>query len=641
MDNLSKRQIEILKLLAKSKTEYSRSKDIAKSLGVSVRTVQSEMSDLQERIKKSDAIHLESVRAHGYHLDVLDASRLEKLFIQNGSDIKNQYFTNNEGRIKQIISMLLFAKHPLSHTLIADRLYISVSTLNSDLKKVKQVLEQYDLLITSENHRGLLVKGSERNMRRCILNEHIPIGGAALYGNMSADGDDVKKINGVLVAVLKKYQYSVSDIGLENLIAHIYTLIQRVRYGFNEIPDSANNLKEFHTERKAAGDILDQLGVLYGLSFSDAEVNNLAMFLKGKRDYYDDAYITSEMNDFVDTVIHRIDSEYGVDFSDDIQLKVGLALHLLPLFARVRYNSQLKNDMLSEVRKNFQLGFDMASLAADCVKTKYNLLLSEDEVSFIAIYFSTALNRMIRKSKGKRIVIISGLKKSESLLLKEIIYMEFENKIAKIDVTDMDHMRQMPDRSWDLLLSLNVNEYTESGQALMIHRYPSEEDLYNIRMYLDGFPTVHTFLDMFNENILHGSFSSKADLLKKMCDQDEEMYKAVWKRESYGGTYYGNAVAIPHPIWPVSSKSSIYVASLDTPLLWNNEGNKVSIVFLVAMKRGDPYAQSIWGYLSKLINNPDILAGLQSAKKFGDIRQFIQNHIRNIHFSDENDLFAN
>lgn len=84
--------------------------------------------------------------------------------------------------------------------------------------------------------------------------------------------------------------------------------------------------------------------------------------------------------------------------------------------------------------------------------------------------------------------------------------------------------------------------------------------------------------------------TTREEILSSMCGRVSEMdsrrtglYESVMERELLCSTDFGNLVAIPHPNKIMEEESSIYVAVLDQPVLWNRY--PVQVVMLMVMGR--------------------------------------------------------
>ena len=72
-------------------------------------------------------------------------------------------------RIQELFRLLVNQTSPLSKIQIAEKLYVSNSTLTNDLNKLSAMLEQDNLKITRNSHDGIKIVGAELNIRKCLL----------------------------------------------------------------------------------------------------------------------------------------------------------------------------------------------------------------------------------------------------------------------------------------------------------------------------------------------------------------------------------------------------------------------------------------------------------------------------------------
>ena len=109
-------------------------------------------------------------QGYGYQLKISDRKAYQEF-------LKAEIFmeaaqTNLEGiedRYNYILNKLLFEQEEVYFDDLVSELFVSRSTLSSDFKKIRQDLAKYDLQIESKAKRGVYVKGSERNIRRFIM----------------------------------------------------------------------------------------------------------------------------------------------------------------------------------------------------------------------------------------------------------------------------------------------------------------------------------------------------------------------------------------------------------------------------------------------------------------------------------------
>lgn len=641
---LTEREVQIAELLMQQREKgYLTAAAIARCLNVSLRTVQNEMRILKEELGRTGFARLENKRSKGCRLVVQDPESLQQYLADNAyASSRAASLATSQGRVQQLLGWLLFSSQPLTHFWLQERLHVSEATLTHDLKKAEAVLEKYNLAVTSPHASAVSIQGSEMDRRKCITHEHIPLEDPLLAPDYHMDEDTVKAISQKLVEVLKEHRYSINDVALQNLIAHINILLRRVQLGFNSGVGPALDEKEYETELAMAEEILAWLQQRYQISFTPAERSNLAMYFKGKRDYYDKAYITSEIDDFVSRALKEIEARFSVPLLDDLQLRISLSLHLLPLLERVRNHAQLDNSLQETVRRHFQMEYDMASVFAECVAREYGSPLIEGEISYLAIYFRIAVNNYRSKQAGKKVLLVSSLRKSESLLLKEMIYAGEGNRISRIDVTDPISFNTQTAEGYDLVLTMDETGTDRAG-VLPISKYPGDEDLKRIQMYLDGLFDADTFLSFFVKPILRMTAADKKSLLEIMCsriDTTSQLRENVLRREEFGGTCFGHGVAMPHPLYPMQEQTRIVLALLDRPLEWDGDNNRVDTVFLVSVQKDLPSMRGVWGYLGEMLKDGSFAAQLHAAAGDEEVLEMMRQKIKKMPLSRSDDFFA-
>ena len=147
MTVLSKRQKEILNLLSQSKEPLTASW-IAKELGVSDRTIRSEIKQIEQTMK--DDLLIESIRGKGFVLKQVNQEDPSQAFQPNidadESGLSSEFLDKDE-RVFYILRRLLLEKDFIKLEHLSEEMFVSLSTLQNDLKDVKEILKKYNLSI--------------------------------------------------------------------------------------------------------------------------------------------------------------------------------------------------------------------------------------------------------------------------------------------------------------------------------------------------------------------------------------------------------------------------------------------------------------------------------------------------------------
>lgn len=100
--------------------------------------------------------------------------------------------------------------------------------------------------------------------------------------------------------------------------------------------------------------------------------------------------------------LQEIKEKFNIDFSQQLDLRLSLALHLIPLFTRVEFDLQNQNQLLDQIKYSYPLAFDIAAYMGLLIQKKMHKKVEEDEITYLAIYFNqylTEINHLSGQSK--------------------------------------------------------------------------------------------------------------------------------------------------------------------------------------------------------------------------------------------------
>ena len=166
----SKRQKDILILLSKSK-EPVTSSWIAKELGVSDRTIRNEIKLMQQN-PESVGFQIKSTRGLGYTIKIIDAELFSNILNEISTEENNLAgdFADKDTRVLYILRRLLLETGFIKLESFTEEMFVSLSTLQNDLKMVKEFLDKYNLKLINRPHYGSRVVGDEYMKRLCLSN---------------------------------------------------------------------------------------------------------------------------------------------------------------------------------------------------------------------------------------------------------------------------------------------------------------------------------------------------------------------------------------------------------------------------------------------------------------------------------------
>lgn len=634
MNKLTKRQKEIILLLSKS-DEPTSSEWIAKELGISDRTVRNEIKLLQSDIVNSFGLSIESIRGKGYQLKILDNKKLNEYSLEGEERTNN--FDNQNHRVTYILTRLLLAKDFVKLESFLDEMFVSLSTIKNDLKLVRKILKKYNLRLTNRPHYGSKVEGDEYMKRLCLSNS-LPIGNQELISEQTLNFVNESvflKIKEILIKKVNKFKLDISDISLENLATHIAIACKRIKEGFL-IEDFHVLMDEYPFEKVVAKEIVQEVEKYTGLTFPDSEIEYIIVHLVGTKLLHEQELIgyseLDEVGSIVSRILERLRAELNWDFRSDMEFIQALTLHIRPAMNRLRYKMNIRNPLVNEIKTKYPAAFEGAIIAGKCIEDYLNIEVVEDEIAYIALHISVALERMqMKRRKIKRVLVVCASGIGSARLLYYRLQNKFEHQIEVIDTISYHKLSSYDLSTIDLIISTVPIREKLQIPVLVVNTFLEEKDVRSIKNYISQHQNaVETYLHP-SRIFIHQHFDNKEAVISFLCDQLYRMQLVpnnfkdlVLEREAIASTCFGNLVAIPHPIRSVTVETFWTVCTLDRPIPWS-EQQMVQFICLLNVKQGSHGdLDRMFKKLISIIENKTIVQKLIESKIPNDIIELIK-----------------
>lgn len=601
MDLLSKRQKDILLYLAKTQ-ENITSNWLAKELEVSSRTIRNDIKLIQQ-ISESAGFTIESIRGEGFTLNIVNQTLFASLLKQVESECEDESgdFSDQKVRVLYMLERFLLEKNCIKMECFTDEIYVSMSTIQNDIKIVKNILEKYDLKLTNRPHYGSKVEGDEYMKRLCLSNSLISRNQDAFLGQDTLqliNQELFEKTKEIIVKKVNHYKIDISDISLENLATHIAIACKRIERGFfiEEFADSL--IDQYPFEKIVAKEIIEEIEILTGLTFVNTETEYIIVHLLGTKLLHKKELREFSEFDEVGTIIQcmlkRLKAEVNWDLSDDDDFIQALTLHIRPAMNRLRHNMNIRNPLLNDIKKKYPIAFEGAVIASHCIKDYLQVEIIEDEIAYIALHIGVALERKKSneiKKKKKNVLIVCASGVGSAKLLYYRIQNLFEEEIEIVDTINYYNLAKHELSSIDLIISTIPIPENLGVPVTVVNTFLEEKDINAIKK------TVSSSLNEIEPYLqpsmvfLRQDLPDKESVITFLCDQlykkklvQKDYVELVLERESVSPTSFGNAVAIPHPITPVTEETFWAVCTLLRPIEWHDE-KMVQFVCLLNVKK--------------------------------------------------------
>lgn len=619
---LSRQMIGLYSML--STGEYLTADVLAQTMHVSSKTVRNQIKSLNEELAEYGA-RVESKHGTGYRLIADDSERIVQLeqLLWNREIQKTLIPDSSEERVHYLMEYLLGAEDYVKLDGLSETLFISKKTLTGNLKEVESILREYHLSLERKPNYGIRIVGREFNRRLCISGSEFRR--SLILGqtrNEIEQPDELVWIQNCLQECLTEQPLMISNVAFHNLVMHILIAIRRMQSGhYIEDEDHGLNPGEGQDSMKAAQAIMKKIAEHFGLECRKGEVVYLAVHLEGKRtmidavsseDSDDNLVIGPEISELVDYMLNAVYDAFRFDFRDDLELRIALSQHLVPLVVRLQHDMKLTNPLLREIKERYSLSYAMATTACLFLSYRYHTVLKEDEIAYIALIFALALERKKDQIEKKNILLVCASGKGSAELMLYRYRAEFSAYINAIHVIDVNQIEEQDFEKIDYIFTTVSIPVKVPVPIIEVQNFLRNSDIWNVKRTLLG-QKDSSVLDVYREELFlpHMHFDSKEEALRVMCDYamehgytKEDLYSSVLAREAIEKTAFENAVAMPHPITVANERPFALVALLDKPLAWypDDPGRMIQAIFLVSVANNRQYdAQKFYRVTARLM----------------------------------------
>ncbi len=586
---------------------YHTGEELAGELQMSTKTVRLLIRELNEELEGQGAL-VESRHRMGYILAITDEEKLSELLRCAGKD---RLPATSAERVNYLLRQLLGRKRYIKLDEVSEELYISKKTLSRELKEVERILKAYDLALGRRPGYGICVEGEEFNIRLCI----------AGCGLGKDEGDKQKdRITACVLKCLEKNKLSMSDVAIRNLILHIEVAIERIREDCFVDCGEEEWMQDGRREYAAAREIVEAIEGICDLTFPPSEVAYVAIHLAGKQALHGEngnLVISQEVSELVGRILELVRQGFSYDFTDDLELRMSLSLHIIPLGVRLLHNLNMKNPLLREIKEKYSLAYAMAAQGVIAVEQHFEKKLKDDEIGYFALLFALALERRKAEIEKKNILLVCASGHGSAELMKYRYRQEFGRYLNRVETCDINQLRSMGFEGFDYIFTTVPIDFPVPIPIQEVRFFLEEGDKRKVRHALEE-TAESGIISSYAEELFWPCLKAddRDEVLRLMCGRlcekkglPEAFYQSVLKREALAKTDFGGLVALPHSYEAMSDKTWASVAVLERPILWSDE--EVQIVFLLSIeKEKDKKLQRFFQVTMQFLMDRSLIHGL-------------------------------
>ncbi|MBR5340515.1 MAG: transcription antiterminator [Erysipelotrichaceae bacterium] len=622
--------IQLIRTLKDADTPVT-SASLANKLNVSPRSVKSYIQEINLIVPET----VLSSRK-GY---VIDKDKADEILSESKSSIPQ----TSEERVNYIINNLIKRGMVNAYDL-CDEMFISYSTLKTDLVSVRKTLAAEGLDLVNQND-NLIVNGLEKNKRKLLssLLYSESRNNLVNYEKMSSSFEniDVLFIKNTILEKFEEHRFFINDYSLENLILHSAITIDRICNGY--VSDDTGNVPSVlkSHEYELANDIIRKLEEKFNISFNNSEVGEFAMLILSRASNLDyetvtfenvRQYVGEEIYDLANTIIKDFAAYYFyIDLSQP-EFFVRFALHIKNLLIRGHSGYFSKNPLTTSIKQNCPLIYNAAVSAASIVREKTGINLNDDEIAYIAFHIGGALELQSNLSNKVTCSIFCPSYYNLNNRLSDTISRRFSDSLVISSI--LTHEEELDRINSDFLISTIESDHKIGVPLVIISPLVNQNDLDNIQNKISEISEIKK-QKAFRENLSHlikeelffvlDKEYTKEEVIHFMAEKlrengyaSERFESDVLDRDAISSVAFG-AFAIPHAMKMNEKKTGICISICKKPVEWDE--SEVELVMMLCFNRNERQLfNELFEPISMILVDPD---NLYKVLKAGSAEEFI------------------
>jgi transcriptional antiterminator/mannitol/fructose-specific phosphotransferase system IIA component len=383
---------------------------------------------------------------------------------------------------------------------LREKIGASKNTILSDLQEIKNWFEDAGIKLEAKSHKGYVVKGTEFQIRQNILklleinsddNFYRTGYNLSAFWNLLLKQVDSKGvyawIKEIVVDNEEKLQMFLDDYSFFEAVMELIIVINRVAQGLplSDLPeDKAKELKS-SSKYPFACNIFKDITKKYNLEMSENEILYYTECLRGKRYIKGEKHSSStfDIRILIAEVVHKISSEFGIDYYLDFGLYDLMIAHMKSAVYRVKNGETLINPLKDSIKNDYPEILEIVKKHLVSLEEYIGKEFSEDEILFLVLYFAAVLEKEKADNKKNKkvpvaLVCATGRGTAQFMMAKLKL---LEDVIEVVSVSSYHNMKEI-EKSGALMI-ISTIPISDTPIPYVIVRSPmlSKEDLTDIQ----------------------------------------------------------------------------------------------------------------------------------------------------------------
>lgn len=648
------RQRNLFKLLADEST-YKPTSYFSGVLAVSHKTIYNDIDVLNEEMKRYELSIVKKPR-NGLMLKGKEANKecFLQYLMESGDD---EFIFSPKNRRMEIVRLLMIEANEISLNALEEKFYVTVASLRTDIENLQNFLKPFHISI-STNKTIVCIEGSESSIQKALkhyildmikdedsyitMMDYAPL--QQLLDQLFDEAVNMM-VKDTLNHLVETSKRRISDYYVRSLYVILLILVSRVCKNFHitkqeVISEDISYLEPY----MIAIEITETFEKQCGIHFLEEDTRYLSqqLFAHGIEPVLRSVSVQNPYTEIVNKMIISMSHLLETDLTDDEKLKDSLLFHIPPMIYRLRRKIKVSNPLLREIKNQYIVLFSLTWYVAAELEQTYDVLLDDDEISFLFIYFQVSLEKR-HGVHFKNIIIVCpiGLATSELIFTRVRQILPTRDNLCTMTVQELYNSDLT---NVDFVISTTKLKDIEPT-VIYVSPLVNNEDIDHITQH---YAKLNNQINTFQQYTSNGckelkdylsedstycqlSFHNKKECLDYLIQEyedkglvDENFKASIFEREELGDTSLYTGVAIPHALPDTVKESRISIATLKEKIQWGV--NEVNIVMVIGIAKQDlDCIKEVLSKLLSIVEEKEIIDGMTNAKSKQELLKVLGN----------------
>lgn len=506
-----------------------------------------------------------------YQLKVIDSKQFE--VVMNGSLRQQMDFNSSSKRMAVLIDCFMKRQDYVMIDDLSELLGVSRSTVNKDLRNLKQLLKEFNISLIGTPNKGLLLQGQEADLRM-------------LYLHHAYDYLDYISLSETILLLIEEISITKKlDFRTAGLWQKVIGLtLERIQTG-NTLQAAVPYYVNYFSEDAQVEELRVTIEESYSVTLSQFEFDFLCFPLN----IFNNNIVDEEVAD--NSIAHQLFQsmmtavhESVIIAIDEDQLFKNLRSHFMFLLNRMIFRVQTVDIFGRDFRNKHAFACELAEIGIRALADVLNKPQCDAEIPYLAIYFELAL-KADTSGKFKEIAIVCNTGKGTALMLKRQLGNVLGPNIRIAHYSEEEYQTKDLNRYFAIFTTIPLIETNVPTTLIKL------TDLFNDNWLLGewkriiaskaaSFENIH-----FNFKTLDSQKSYEENLLL-MLNQletekwiDEAFKTYILQKSQEESAVIENGIAFPHGINNQSDQIIAFIGSYPEKA----SIEEIELVFLVAI----------------------------------------------------------